>query len=152
MISFDDYDFTVVDRFLRYARMDTQSDPGSVTIPSTMKQKELGALITDELQQLGLQDAHLDAYGYVYATLEGNISGAPVICFCAHMDTSPDCSGAGVNPVLHHNYQGEDLILPDNPAEILRLTDQPGLRLQMGNDIITAGGNTLLGADNKAGL
>jgi tripeptide aminopeptidase len=153
MISFDGYEYTVAERFLRYVRIDTQSDPSSPTIPSTVKQKDLGRLLAAELVQLGLSDASLDAYGYVYATLPSNTEGqVPVICFCAHMDTAPDCSGAGVVPLLHPNYQGRDICLPDNPREIIKLENHPDLGDQIGCDLITASGNTLLGADNKAGI
>ena len=106
-----------------------------------------------ELQSLGLADAHMDDFGYVYATLPANTSKTvPVICFCAHMDTSPDCSGTGVKPVIHSHYQGQDLPLPDDPSQIIRQKDHPDLKNQIGNDIITASGTTLLGADDKAGI
>ena len=145
--------YTVQNRFLKYAMIDTQSDAASVTIPSTEKQKNLGQLLVTELLEIGLQDAHLDGYGYVYATIPANTTKpVPVICFCSHMDTSPDCSGENVKPIVHANYQGQDLILPDDPAVIIRLKEHPDLQHQIGNDVITASGTTLLGADNKAGL
>ena len=145
---------TVSERFLRYVKIDTQSDPASLTCPSTEKQKDLGRILVDELLDMGVNDAHLDEYGYVYATIPSNTgkNDVPVICFCSHMDTAPDCSGTGVKPVVHKNYQGEDLILPDDPAQVLRLAEHPDLKNQIGNDIITASGTTLLGADNKAGV
>ncbi|MBS1521809.1 MAG: peptidase T [Bacteroidetes bacterium] len=146
--------FTVTERFLRYVTIDTQSDPDSDTCPSTAKQKNLGLLLVTELQDMGLHDAHMDEHGYVYATVPGNStkSDIPVICFCSHMDTSPDCSGANVKPIVHKDYRGEDLILPDDPSQIIRLLDHPELKHQIGNDVITASGTTLLGADNKAGV
>jgi tripeptide aminopeptidase len=146
--------FTVTERFMRYVTIDTQSDPNSDTCPSTAKQKNLGLLLVTELLDMGLHDAHIDEYGYVYATVPGNStkSGIPVICFCSHMDTAPDCSGTNVKPVIHINYQGEELVLPDDPSQIVRISDYPELKHQIGNDVITASGTTLLGADNKAGV
>lgn len=145
--------FTVKERFLRYVGIDTQSDPNTDTYPSTQKQKNLGRLLVTELQQIGITDAHLDEYGYVYATVPSNTDkNVPVICFCSHMDTSPDCSGENVKPIVHQNYQGQDLVLPNDPSQILKMSEHPDLKNQLGNDIITASGTTLLGADNKAGL
>lgn len=143
-----------MDRFLRYVKIDTQSDPASATFPSTEKQKDLGRLLVAELQAMGIGDAHLDEHGYVYATVPSNTSkpGVPVICFCSHMDTSPDVTGAGVKPIIHPNYQGQDLILPDDSSQVIRLSEHPDLQHQFGNDIVTASGTTLLGADNKAGV
>jgi tripeptide aminopeptidase len=145
---------TVKERFLRYVQIYTQSDPDSTSTPSTEKQKNLGRLLVEELLAMGLSDAHLDEHGYVYATLPANTAkrDVPVICFCAHMDTSPDASGAGVRPIVHENYQGQDLVLPDDPNVVLRKSEHPDLPNQIGNDIITASGKTLLGADNKAGI
>jgi len=146
--------FSVTEHFLQYVTIDTQSDPNSATIPSTGKQKDLGRLLVNELITIGLHDAHLDEYGYVYATIPPNSdkSNIPVICFCSHMDTAPDCSGAGVKPIVHKNYQGQDLVLPDDPSQVIRLSEHHDLKNQIGNDIITASGTTLLGADNKAGV
>lgn len=153
MTSIQDIQFTAAGRFLKYVTIDTQSDPDSETCPSTPKQKNLGKLLVSELLELGITDAHLDEHGYVYATIPANTNKqVPVICFCSHMDTSPDCSGEGVKPLIHKNYQGQDLVLPDDPTQIIRLKDHPDLKDQLGNDIITASGTTLLGADNKAGL
>lgn len=147
------FDYTVTERFLRYVTIDTQSDPDSPTCPSTDKQKELGRLLVSELRDIGLADADIDANGYVYATLAANTDKTvPVICFCSHMDTSPDCSGAGVKPQLWRNYQGGDITLPGDPSQIIRAAEHPALAAQIGNDIITSDGTTLLGADNKAGL
>ncbi len=145
--------FTAVDRFLKYVTIDTQSDPHSESFPSTEKQKDLGRLLVKELLELGISDAHLDPMGYVYATLPSNTDKkVPVICFCSHMDTSPDSSGKDVKPIIHKNYDGSDLVLPDDNNQVIRLIDHPDLKEQIGNDIITASGLTLLGADNKAGV
>jgi len=146
--------FTVTGRFLHYVTIDTQSDPASDSCPSTEKQKDLGKILVNELQEMGVTDAHMDGFGYVYATIPANTAktGVPVICFCSHMDTSPDCSGKGVKPIIHSNYSGEDLVLPDDASQVLKMTEHVDLKNQIGNDIITASGTTLLGADNKAGL
>jgi tripeptide aminopeptidase len=147
------YDFTSKKRFLTYVQIDTQSDPHSTSSPTTEKQKNLGKVLVSELQALGIENAHLDEHGYVYAQLDSNVAHeVPGLCFCAHMDTSPDCSGSDVKPIVHPFYHGQDLILPDDPSVIIRLTDHPDLGEQIGNDIITASGTTLLGADNKAGV
>src|SRR6202789_11372 len=144
---------TVSERFLRYVVIDTQSDPASPTCPSTEKQKDLGRLLAAELQAMGISDAHLDQHGYVYATIPANTDKTvPVICFCSHMDTSPDCTGKDVKPQIVRNYRGGDIVLPADPAQIIRVADNPALADQIGNDIITTDGTTLLGADNKAGL
>lgn len=144
---------TVTERFLRYVKIDTQSDPSSSTCPSTAKQKNLGNLLVQELLEMGITDAHLDEFGYVYATIPGNTTkNVPVICFCSHMDTSPDCTGTNVNPQVHKNYDGKDIQLPNDPAQIIKVEEHPSLKNQIGNDIITTDGTTLLGADNKAGV
>ena len=144
---------TVTERFLRYVVIDTQSDPASPTCPSTEKQKDLGRLLAAELREIGLSDAHLDDNGYVYATIPANTDKrVPVICFCSHMDTSPDCSGANVRPQIVRNYQGGDIVLPADPSQVIRFSEHPALATQIGHDIITTDGTTLLGADNKAGL
>jgi tripeptide aminopeptidase len=144
---------TVTERFLRYVVIDTQSDPASPTCPSTEKQKDLGRLLAAELREIGLSDAHLDDNGYVYATIPANTDKqVPVICFCSHMDTSPDCSGANVRPQVVRNYQGGDIVLPADPSQVIRFSEHPALATQIGHDIITTDGTTLLGADNKAGL
>lgn len=144
---------TATERFLHYVTIDTQSDPDSPSCPSTEKQKNLGKVLVKELQDMGLNDAHLDEHGYVYATIPANTDKkVPVICFCSHMDTSPDCSGEGVKPIVHRNYQGQDLVLPDDKSVVIRKSEHPDLKDQIGNDIITASGTTLLGADNKAGV
>jgi tripeptide aminopeptidase len=144
---------TVTERFLRYVVIDTQSDPASPTCPSTEKQKNLGRLLAAELKEMGLADAHLDEHGYVYATIPATSDKkVPVICFCSHMDTSPDCSGADVKPQIVRNYRGGDIALPADSAQVIRVADYPELNNQIGNDIITTDGTTLLGADNKAGV
>jgi tripeptide aminopeptidase len=143
----------VTERFLRYAVIDTQSDPASSTCPSTAKQKNLGALLARELQEMGIRDAHLDEHGYVYATIPANTDKhVPVICFCSHMDTSPDCTGKDVKPQIVRSYRGGDIVLPADPTQIIRAAEHAALKDQIGNDIITTDGTTLLGADNKAGL
>jgi tripeptide aminopeptidase len=147
------FTYDVTERLLRYVVIDTQSDPTSPTCPSTMKQKDLGRLLASELQAMGLSDAHLDEHGYVYATIPANTDKrVPVICFCSHMDTSPDCSGANVRPQVLHNYRGGDIVLPGDPTQVIRAAEHAALRDQIGNDIITTDGTTLLGADNKAGV
>jgi tripeptide aminopeptidase len=140
-------------RFLNYVKIDTQSDPNSNTNPSTEKQKDLSRILVQELLDIGISDAHLDEWGYVYATIPSNSDKkVPTICFCSHVDTSPDCSGANVKPIVHFNWQGNDIILPDDNAQIIKVEEHPDLKSQIGNDIITASGTTLLGADNKAGI
>ncbi len=139
--------------FLRYVVIDTQSDPASPTCPSTEKQKDLGRVLAQELRDLGLRDAHLDEHGYVYATIPATSDKkVPVICFCSHMDTSPDCSGKDVRPQIVKNYRGGDIVLPVDTTQVIRVADNPALKDQIGHDIITTDGTTLLGADNKAGL
>ena len=144
---------TVKERFLRYVQIDTQSDPNSKTIPSTEKQKNLSRVLVKELKDIGISDAELDEYGYVYATIPANTDKkVPVICFCSHVDTAPDCSGAGVKPIVHENYKGQDLVLPDDTSIVIRESEHPDLKHQYGNEVVTASGTTLLGADNKAGV
>lgn len=150
---FQNYKFTAAERFMRYVQIDTQSDPQSDTYPSTDKQKNLSSLLAEELKAMGIVDAHMDEYGYVYATIPATTDKkVPVICFCAHVDTAPDCSGTGVKPLLHKNYKGQDIILPDDKTQVLKISEYPYLKTQLGNDIITASGTTLLGADDKAGV
>jgi tripeptide aminopeptidase len=147
------FDYTVLERFLRYVAIDTQSDPDSPTTPSTEKQKDLGRLLVAELREAGLADAELDAHGYVYATLPPtSAKRVPVVCFCSHMDTSPECPGSGVKPQIVCNYQGGDIVLPGDPTQVIRAAEHPALAKQIGHDIVTSDGTTLLGADNKAGL
>lgn len=144
---------TVTERFLKYVKIDTQSDPTSSTCPSTEKQKDLGRILVEELLEMGITDAHMDEHGYVYATIPSTTTKqVPVICFCSHMDTSPDCSGKNVNPQIHRNYDRKDIALPNDKTQIIKVSEHPSLLKQTGNDIITADGTTLLGADNKAGI
>lgn len=143
----------IASRFMRYTQIDTQSDPQSGTHPSTEKQKNLGKMLVEELKEMGIADAEMDPYGYVYATIPSNTQkDVPVICFCSHMDTAPDCSGTNVKPILHKNYQGDDIILPDDSSQVLSTVVYPYLKTQIGGDIITASGKTLLGADDKSGI
>lgn len=152
-MNFSNYNFTVTKRFIRYAKIDTQSDPLSKTCPSTEKQKKLSKILVEELKSMGISDAELDEYGYVYATIPSNSTkNVPVICFCSHVDTSPDCSGANVNPVIHKKYNGGDIILPNDKTQVIKFSEHVALAEQIGNDIITTDGTTLLGADNKAGV
>jgi tripeptide aminopeptidase len=147
------FQHSVTERFLRYVTIDTQSDPESPTCPSTAKQKDLGRVLAAELRDIGLADAHLDEHGYVYATIPATTTKkVPVICFCSHMDTSPDCTGKNVKPQVVKDYQGGDIVLAADPSQIIRAAEHPALKLQIGNDIITTDGTTLLGADNKAGV
>ncbi|CAN5500600.1 peptidase T [soil metagenome] len=144
---------TVIERFLKYIKIDTQSDPSSPTCPSTAKQKDLAKVLVAELLEMGITDAHMDEHGYVYATVPSNTTKkVPVICFCSHMDTSPDCSGKNVNPQVNKKYDGKDIVLINDKAQIIKVAEHPSLLKQIGNDIITTDGTTLLGADNKAGL
>ncbi len=144
---------TVTDRFLRYVVIDTQSDPQSPSQPSTEKQKNLGRLLVEELLAIGLADAHLDEHGYIYATIPANTDKpVPVICFCSHMDTAPDFSGTGVKPQMVRDYRGGDIRLVGDPQQVIRVSEHPELKNQIGNDVITTDGTTLLGADDKAGI
>jgi tripeptide aminopeptidase len=145
---------TVLERFLRYVRYDTQSSESSASVPSTGKQLVLLEDLAAELRAIGLPDASIDEHGYVTATIAATTTktSVPAIGFIAHVDTSPELSGADVRPVVHHAYDGGDLVLPDDPTAVLRLADNPDLAEQIGHDIVTASGKTLLGADNKAGV
>ncbi len=150
---FKSYSFSAQERFLQYVQIDTQSDPTSSNSPTIEKQKNLGKVLVQELKELGVNNAELDEFGYVYASLPSNVAHeVPGIFFCSHMDTSPDCSGENVKPIIHYNYQGQDIVLPDDTHVVIRASEHPDLAEQIGNDIITASGLTLLGADNKAGL
>ncbi len=147
------YAYTVEQRFLRYVQLDSQSNPASDSFPSTAGQKTFAALLVQELLEMGVSDAAVDEWGYVYATIEATSpKPLPVICFCAHVDTAPDCSGSGVKPLVHRNYRGQDLVLPDDPSQVIKEADHPYLKQKHGHDIITASGTTLLGADDKAGV
>ena len=147
------YNFTVTERFLRYVQIDTQSDPAAACFPSTAKQLKLAELLVQELQEIGLTDAYTDTNGYTYATIPSNISqDVPVICFCSHIDTAPDCSGTGVKPILHKDYTGAPIILPDDNSQVITTEAYPYLKRHIGKSIITASGKTLLGADDKSGV
>ncbi len=144
---------SLIERFFRYVQIDTQSDPSSNSQPSTARQLDLSRLLLQELISIGLTETELDENGYVYASIPSNTEKVvPVICFCAHVDTSPDCKASEVKPILHRNYTGEDIHLPDDPDQVIRTSDHPYLLEKKGRDIITASGKTLLGADDKAGI
>ena len=149
-INFD----TIANRFMRYVQVDTQSDPTSSSHPSSEKQKDLSRILFNELLDMGISNATTDEYGYVYATIPSNSDkkNIPAICFCAHVDTAPDCSGTNVKPIHHQKYNGDDIILPDDNSQVLRISESPYLKEHIGNGIITASGLTLLGADDKSGL
>ncbi len=150
---FDNYKFTVTERFMRYVQIDTQSDPQSHTHPSSEKQKGLSNMLAEELRTIGIADVLADEFGYVYASIPSNShKNIPVICFCSHVDTAPDCSGTNVKPILHKDYTGEDIVLPEDTTQIISIKDHPYLKEHIGHSIITASGNTLLGADDKAGV
>lgn len=151
--------FGVAERLMRYVQIDTQSDPNSLSFPSTEKQKDLSKVLLQELLAIGLTDATMDANGYVMATIPATIEQEkldslklPVICFCAHIDTAPDCSGTNIKPVLHQQYNGAPIVLPDDPSQIITVEKYPYLKNFIGKEIITASGKTLLGADDKAGV
>lgn len=147
------YTYTVTERLMRYVQVDTQSNPQSDTYPSSSKQKHLSELLAKELRNMGITDAAADEYGYVYATIPANTDKqVPVICFCSHVDTAPDCSGTNVKPILHPNYTGEDIVLPDDPSQVISVDHYPYLKAHIGSAVITASGLTLLGADDKSGV
>jgi tripeptide aminopeptidase len=146
---------SALDRFLRYAKIDTQSAEDQTIVPSTKKQFDLANLLVNELKELGAKDVRVSEYAIVYATVPGNLpdnSKVPVIGFIAHMDTSSAVSGANVNPIIHKNYQGGDIVLPNDKTQIITVEKNPYLRELIGDDIITADGTTLLGSDDKAGI
>jgi tripeptide aminopeptidase len=149
-----DYQFTVAERFINYAKIDTEADPKSTSFPSSMKQKDLAKLLVEELKHMGVEDAEMDEWGYVFATIPSNTKkqNVPTLCFCSHMDTAPDCSGKNVKPILHHKYNGAPIVLPDDQSQIITTEKHPYLKEKIGDDIITASGLTLLGADDKAGV
>lgn len=144
-----------LDRFLRYVKIDTQSQEDQPTTPSTRKQLNLANLLAKELTALGAQNVRVSEFGIVYATLPGNLpdnSRVPVVGFIAHMDTSPAVSGENVNPIFHRNYQGGDIVLPKDTTQVITVEKSPVLKTLIGDDIITADGTTLLGSDDKAGI
>ena len=142
------------ERFMRYVKVDTQSDSTSSAHPTTEKQKDLSKLLLKELLGMGISNASTDEFGYVYATIPSNSDkkNIPVICFCAHVDTAPDCSGTDVKPIHHKYYDGKDIVLPDDSSQVLRMIDSPYLKNHLNSGVITASGNTLLGADDKSGV
>jgi tripeptide aminopeptidase len=146
--------YSVEERFVRYVQIDTTADPESTSFPSTEKQKDLSRLLTEELKALGISDAEYDQWGYVYATIPATSTreGIPTICFCSHMDTAPDCSGTGVKPIIHRNYDGKPIALPEDASQVITTETHPYLKEKIGDDIVTASGTTLLGADDKAGV
>ena len=148
------YSYSVEERFLRYVQIDTTADPNSASFPSSEKQKDLSKVLVSELKGLGVADAEMDEWGYVFATLPSNSdrTDLPTICFCSHMDTAPDCSGTNVKPIVHRNYTGAPIILPDDTSQIITTEKHRYLASKIGDDIVTASGLTLLGADDKAGV
>ncbi len=144
----------IADRFMRYVQVDTQSDPTSTAHPTSEKQKDLSRLLLKELFGMGITHASTDEFGYVYATIPSNSDkkNIPAICFCAHVDTAPDCSGTNVKPILHRYYDGRDIVLPDDTTQVLRMSDSPYLKEHLNSGVITSSGTTLLGADDKSGV
>ncbi|MBP6432588.1 MAG: peptidase T [Ferruginibacter sp.] len=144
----------VAERFIRYVRIDTQSDPTSTAHPTTEKQKDLSKLLHRELLGMGITNATTDEYGYVYATIPSNSTkgNIPAICFCSHVDTAPDCSGTNVKPIHHRYYDGNNIVLPDDTTQVLTMANSPYLQQHINHGVITASGLTLLGADDKAGV
>lgn len=145
--------YTVKDRFIKYVQIDTQADPYSQTAPSTAKQLDLTKVLSEELTEMKIEH-EISKEGYIYATLPSNSSqkNIPSIFFCSHIDTAFDCSGTDVKPIVHSNYQGEDIVLPDDNDQVISIQKFPELANKIGHDIITASGNTLLGADDKSGI
>jgi tripeptide aminopeptidase len=148
------YKYSVRERLIRYVQIDTEADPNSESTPSSLKQKDLSKLLVEELKQIGVMDAEMDEWGYVYATIPATSSreNIPTICFCSHVDTAPDCSGKDVKPIVHENYQGHPITLPDDTTQVITVEKHPYLAKKIGDDIITASGKTLLGGDDKAGV
>jgi tripeptide aminopeptidase len=143
----------LLDRFLRYVQVDTEADPESQTIPSSLKQIDLSRILEEECRKMGLEEVELSKEGYVYASLPSNSDKpVPTICFCSHVDTAPDCSGKDVKPLVHRSYQGQDIVLPDDKSQVINPDGHPVLKEHLGEDIITASGKTLLGADDKSGI
>ena len=144
---------TVLDRFLRYVKVDTQSDENSDSYPSTQKQFDLCRMLVDECRELGLDDVSMSEFGVVTATVPANVDhDAPAIALIAHVDTSPEFSGSDVKPVLHENYDGSDIVLPGDPSRVVRVSENPALKTLVGGTVVTTDGTTLLGADDKAGV
>lgn len=150
----NNYSSTVEERFFKYAKIDTTADPNSTSFPSSEIQKDLARELVEELKELGVKDAEMDEWGYVFGTIPNNTSNPdlPTICFCSHMDTAPDVTGKNVKPIVHRNYDGNPIILPDDASQVITTEQHPYLKKKIGDDLITASGNTLLGADDKAGI
>lgn len=148
------YQYSVESRFIKYAQIDTTADPNTETFPSSLKQKDLAKVLYQELINLGLDEVEMDEWGYVFATIPSNSDKEtiPTICLCSHMDTAPDCSGTGVKPIVHRNYDGNPITLPDDNSQVITVERHSYLKSKIGDDIITASGTTLLGADDKAGI
>ena len=147
--------FNIKDRFFRYVKVHTTSDPDAPAdkYPSTERQRKLASILVEELQQMGIADAHMDEHSVVYATIPSTTDKkVPTICFCSHMDTSPDSSGKDVKPIIHNDFDGEPIVLPDDSSQVINKDDHPALVEKIGEDIITASGKTLLGADDKSGI
>jgi tripeptide aminopeptidase len=144
----------IAERFMRYVQVDTQSDPASAGHPTTQKQKDLSKMLHRELLGMGITNATTDEFGYVYATIPSNSDkkNIPTICFCAHVDTAPDCSGTNVKPIHHRYYDGNDIVLPDDTTQVLSIVNSPYLKEHINYGVITASGLTLLGADDKSGV
>tara|TARA_B100000508_G_C11465718_1_gene282264 strand:- start:10596 stop:11846 length:1251 start_codon:yes stop_codon:yes gene_type:complete len=152
-MAIEGYNHSVADRLMKYVQIDTTADPNSDTFPSTMIQKDLGKVLVEELKSLGIDDAEMDEYGYVFGTIKGNIEHqVPTVCFCSHMDTAPDVTGKNVKPILHKSYDGNPITLPDDTSQVITTDQHPYLKEKIGDDLITASGKTLLGADDKAGV
>ncbi|WP_027419747.1 peptidase T [Crocinitomix catalasitica] len=146
--------YKVGERLMKYVQVDTEADPNSTTFPSSMKQKDLAKILVEELKSIGISDAEMDEHGYVFGTIPANTkkSNVPTVCFCAHMDTAPDVTGKNVKPILHKNYTGAPIVLPDDNLQVITVEKHPYLKEKIGDDLITASGLTLLGADDKAGV
>jgi len=138
------FPYTVEERFLRYVQIDTTAIPGSPTFPSSLIQKELGAVLVKELLEMGISDAIMDEHGYVFGTIPSNLNyEVPTICFCSHMDTAPDVTGTNVKPIVHRNYDGKPITLPDDSSQVITTDRHPYLKEKIGDDLITASGLTL---------
>jgi tripeptide aminopeptidase len=150
----NNYTSTVENRFIKYAKIDTTADPNSKSFPSSEIQKDLGKVLVEELAELGIKDAEMDEWGYVFGTIANNTGNdtLPTICFCAHMDTAPDVTGKNVKPIVHRNYDGNPITLPDDTTQVITTEKHTYLKEKIGDDLITASGLTLLGADDKAGI
>ncbi len=148
------YQYSSKDRFIRYVQIDTQSDPHSTTFPSSTNQQNLAKILVEELLAIGITDAYMDEHGYVFGTIPATShkKNIPTLCFCSHMDTAPDCSGTNVKPIIHAAWDGKDIVLPDDSTQTISVKDYPYIQHRIGDDIITASGTTLLGADDKAGV